>query len=156
MQMVARAMAPSEALSRNESSGANSAEGPVRAGITANSTPSNLQTKWPFGSIPSPVRFHGGKCTGYSRSSDAPPCKVPANIVEGCARESRRDYARFLEVAFSSTREVIYLLDLASRLEMVDKLKAEESKLFAGRVAAALAALIKVNRPRPHGTPSSP
>lgn len=81
---------------------------------------------------------------------------VPANIVEGCARESRRDYARFLEVAFSSTREVIYLLDLASRLEMVDKLKAEESKLFAGRVAAALAALIKVNRPRPHGTPSSP
>jgi len=80
---------------------------------------------------------------------------VPANIVEGCARESR-DYARFLEVAFSSTREVIYLLDLASRLEMVDKLKAEESKLFAGRVAAALAALIKVTRPRPHGTPSSP
>jgi len=81
---------------------------------------------------------------------------VPTNIVEGCARESRRDYARFLEVAFSSTREVIYLVDLAGRLEMVDKKKAADLTLFCGRVAAALAALIKVNRPRHSGTPSSP
>src|SRR5688500_15940395 len=61
---------------------------------------------------------------------------VPTNIVEGCARESRPDYARFLEVAFSSAREVIYLLDLSSRLKMVDRHKAAEIILFAGRVAA--------------------
>ena len=78
---------------------------------------------------------------------------VPTNIVEGCARESARDYARFLEVAFSSTREVIYLVDLAGRLEMMEKAVSAELTLFGGRVAAALAALIKVNRNRHRDTP---
>lgn len=68
---------------------------------------------------------------------------IPTNIVEGCARESEREYARFLEVAFGSTREVIYLLDLSARLEMIDRDVATETARFAGRVAAALAALRK-------------
>ena len=78
---------------------------------------------------------------------------VPTNIVEGCARESDRDYRRFLDVAFGSAREVIYLLELASRLEMLDKQVAAELSLFCGRVAAALAALRKANAPR---RPSGP
>lgn len=68
---------------------------------------------------------------------------VPTNIVEGCARESEREYERFLEIAFGSTREVIYLLDLSSRLEIMDKKVANELALFGGRVAAALTALRK-------------
>ena len=71
---------------------------------------------------------------------------VPTNIVEGCARESDRDYRRFLDVAFGSAREVIYLLGLGSRLEMLDKQIADELSLFCGRVAAALAALRKANK----------
>ncbi len=39
---------------------------------------------------------------------------APANIVEGCARDSDREHARFFEIAFGSTREAIYLIDLAS------------------------------------------
>ena len=71
---------------------------------------------------------------------------VPTNIVEGCARESDRDYRKFLDIAFGSSREVIYLLGLASRLDMLDKHIAAELGLFCGRVAAALAALRKANK----------
>jgi four helix bundle protein len=41
---------------------------------------------------------------------------IPTNIVEGCARTSLADYLRFLQIAYGSSREVLYLLDLARRL----------------------------------------
>jgi four helix bundle protein len=41
---------------------------------------------------------------------------VPSNIVEGCARESHREYLRFLEIAFGSLRELHYQTDLSKRL----------------------------------------
>ena len=43
---------------------------------------------------------------------------IASNIVEGCARESEREYLRFLEIAYSSAREVAYQLSLARRLDM--------------------------------------
>ena len=66
---------------------------------------------------------------------------APANIVEGCARDSDREHARFFEIAFGSTREAIYLIDLAARLELLDRAVAQELILLGGRAAAALAAL---------------
>lgn len=66
---------------------------------------------------------------------------APANIVEGCARDSDREHARFFEIAFGSTREALYLIDLASRLEFIDSGVAHDLILFGGRAAAALAAL---------------
>jgi len=44
---------------------------------------------------------------------------VPSNIVEGCARESQVEYVRFLEIAYSSLRELHYQYGLACRLGYV-------------------------------------
>jgi four helix bundle protein len=71
---------------------------------------------------------------------------VPANIVEGCAREGEGDYVRFLDIAFGSSREVIYLLSLARRLDMIPSAAGGALEQFGGRVAAALAALRKSRR----------
>jgi four helix bundle protein len=68
---------------------------------------------------------------------------IPTNIVEGCARSSNREHDRFFEMAFSSTREVIYLIDLSARLKILDAAVAQDLVTFAGRIAAALAALRK-------------
>ena len=46
---------------------------------------------------------------------------VPANIVEGCARNSERDYLHFIDVAIASASEVRYLLGLSARLGILQK-----------------------------------
>jgi len=45
---------------------------------------------------------------------------VPSNIVEGYARDSQADYARFITMAFGSLRELRYQLGLSKRLEFLN------------------------------------
>ena len=66
---------------------------------------------------------------------------VPTNIVEGCARDSDREHSRFFEIALGSGREALYLIDLAVRLELLDRQAADELTALGGRTAAALAGL---------------
>lgn len=46
---------------------------------------------------------------------------IASNIVEGCARDSRAEYLRFLKIAFGSVREVAYQASLAERLDYFRK-----------------------------------
>jgi four helix bundle protein len=51
---------------------------------------------------------------------------VASNIVEGCARNSKADYLRFLDMAFGSARELDYQLTLANRLGYIAQPKGTE------------------------------
>jgi four helix bundle protein len=67
---------------------------------------------------------------------------VPANLVEGSARRTERDYLHFISIALGSASEVRYLIEVATRLQYVGA--REGARLGSGydRVIRALQALI--------------
>jgi four helix bundle protein len=68
---------------------------------------------------------------------------IASNIVEGCARDSRAEYLRFLEIAFGSVRELAYQASLAERLGYFHK---GEGPGFFGKIdegEKVLSALIR-------------
>ena len=67
---------------------------------------------------------------------------VSTNIVEGCARESALDYARFLDIAFASTREATHLIGLSVRLGFMD------AKVAAGLIEHGNKTAAKTSRLR--------
>jgi four helix bundle protein len=66
---------------------------------------------------------------------------VPSNIVEGCARNTQKEYHQFLIIAYGSLKELHYQFNLAQRLGYVtDPVFADvNNKLFeTGKVLGAL------------------
>lgn len=73
---------------------------------------------------------------------------VPSNIVEGCARESQVEYLRFLEIAFSSLRELNYQFSLARRLGFMkeaDTVECESKMLETEKVLGALIRSMRID-----------
>jgi four helix bundle protein len=68
---------------------------------------------------------------------------VAANIVEGVARRSSKDRARFLNVAESSLAELGYCLHVARRLGYLDTVRYDALDLQVRRVGAPLVGLIR-------------
>ena len=68
---------------------------------------------------------------------------VPANIVEGSSRESKRDYLHFLYIARGSLSETQYFLHLAHRLGYLSAESAERRQLNVKQTFACLHGLIR-------------
>jgi four helix bundle protein len=68
---------------------------------------------------------------------------VPANIVEGSSRESKKDYLHFLYIARGSLSESQYFIHLAHRLDYVSAEESERLREQTKIVFACLHGLIK-------------
>lgn len=87
--------------------------------------------------LPSSERF------GLQRQIRRAAVSIPTNIVEGCARESEADYLRFLDISLGSSREVLYLLSVAVRLEYIRQRDATATVSLGERVTGCLVNLRK-------------
>ena len=63
---------------------------------------------------------------------------VASNIVEGCARNTEKDYLHFLDTAYGSAKEVEYQLSLARRLGYFQTTELEENAAETARVLNGL------------------
>jgi len=68
---------------------------------------------------------------------------IPANIAEGCGRNSNKDFLRFLHIALGSANEVLYLLILSKDLKLITEETFKEFEDKVEKVKAMLLAFIK-------------
>ena len=68
---------------------------------------------------------------------------VPANIVEGSARESKKEYLHFLYIARGSLAETQYFIHLTKRLDYMSESDAQELVAQGRRTFACLHGLIQ-------------
>jgi four helix bundle protein len=75
---------------------------------------------------------------------------IPANIAEGCCRQTRADYLRFLFIAQGSAGELDTLLSLAHDLSYLDDGRLHQLSVSLAEVGRLLTGLTKsLRNPRP-------
>ncbi|HEY3320532.1 MAG TPA: four helix bundle protein [Planctomycetota bacterium] len=68
---------------------------------------------------------------------------VAANIVEGSARGSEKEYLQFLQIALGSLRETGYFIDLSARLGYIPRERAAELSAKYEETARVLSGLVR-------------
>jgi four helix bundle protein len=67
---------------------------------------------------------------------------IPANIAEGCGKNTQLDFANFLNIALGSANETEYFLILAKDLDYISILDFERLILLINEIKAMLINLI--------------
>ena len=94
------------------------------------------------------LKFPKEEIYGLTSQMRRAAISVSSNIVEGCARESKSEYVRFLDIAFGSLRELSYQFGIALRLGYTEDPDAESVKLKLLEAEKVLGALIRSLRKR--------
>lgn len=68
---------------------------------------------------------------------------ISANIAEGCGKSTKKDFIRFLHIAYGSVKEVENYIILASRLGYLNSNQVEEANLRCQEVSKMLFSLIR-------------
>lgn len=79
-----------------------------------------------------------GLVSQMKRSSSS----IPTNIAEGCGRNSDKDFARFLIIAFGSANELEYQFILSRDLNFIDAEMSENLMLQIEEIKKMLNSLI--------------
>ncbi len=66
---------------------------------------------------------------------------ISSNIAEGSSRESKKDFARFLQLAYGSVMEVVSQLHIAQRQEFISKEDARRLYLNSEEIARMISGL---------------
>ncbi|MDP1830517.1 MAG: four helix bundle protein [Geothrix sp.] len=107
-------------------------------------------------------RFPREELFGLTSQIRRSAVSVPSNLVEGCARQSERDYLRFLDMALGSACELEFQLDLARELGFLGEnghligLSQDVARLVSGLVNARRQALSQTPESPRHPEPRSP
>ena len=89
------------------------------------------------------ANFPRGELLGLTSQMRRAAVSVAANIVEGSARESLKEYVHFLDLAFGSLRELGYLIDLSCRIGFLSSDQATELGGHHDKCAGVLTGLIR-------------
>ena len=88
-------------------------------------------------------RFPKEEMYGLTNQLRRAAYSVPANIVEGSARESEKEYLRFLDIAYGSLKETEYFLLLSRDLNYLNQTEFVELSKQVDSTFAPLHGLIR-------------
>ncbi len=66
---------------------------------------------------------------------------ISSNIAEGSSRESKKDFARFLQIAYGSVMELVSQLHIAQRQDFISKEDARKLYLNCQEIARMISGL---------------
>lgn len=101
-------------------------------------------------------RFPAEERYGLTSQTRRAAVSVAANIVEGCARTSGRDYLQFMVIAYGSARELQYEISLCTRLGYLTADAADDLERQCSETTKSLNALISALRARLAGSEIHP
>ncbi len=88
--------------------------------------------------------FPGEEKFGITSQIRRSAVSIPSNIAEGTARQSKKDFSRFLYISLGSLAELETQLEISARLEFIsDKNEVQEELIYIRRMLLKLIKSLK-------------